>query len=127
HLNARFNLLALERADALFEQLAVKFEADRRDVPALLGAEQIARAANFQVAHGDFEPAAQRRVLFDGADPFAGGSQQACMAWQEQISVSLMLVTSHPSAQLVKVAQAEPVRAINDDRVRVRNIEPALD
>ncbi len=38
-----------------------------------------------------------------------------------------MLVTSDPSAQLVKIAQAEPVGAIDDDRVRVRNIETAFD
>jgi len=49
------------------------------------------------------------------------------MAWQEQISVGLMLVASDPSAQLVQVAQTEPVRAIDDDRVRVRNIESAFD
>src|SRR5204862_3794690 len=71
HLHARFDLVPFKRADALLEQLAVELEADRRDVPALLRAEQIAGAANFQVAHRDFEAAAQRGVLLDGADALA--------------------------------------------------------
>ena len=49
------------------------------------------------------------------------------MARQQQVGVSLVLVTPDPSAQLVKIAQAEAVRAVNDDRVRVWNIEAALD
>ena len=38
-----------------------------------------------------------------------------------------MLVTSHPPAELIKVAQAEPVGPINDNRVGVRDIESAFD
>src|SRR2546430_10330440 len=93
------------------------FKPHRRNVTALLGAEQVARAADFQVAHGDFEAAAQRGVLFDGADPFAGVGQQTRVARQQQVRVSLVLVTSHPPAELIKVAQAEPVCPINDNRV----------
>ncbi len=59
NLHARLHLFALQRAHTLLEQLAVKIKAHRRDVPALLRAEQIARAANFQIAHRDFEPAAE--------------------------------------------------------------------
>ena len=59
HLHARLYLFALERGDALLEQLAVKLEAHGRDVPALLRAEQVARAADLEVAHGNLEAAAE--------------------------------------------------------------------
>ena len=38
-----------------------------------------------------------------------------------------MLVTPDPPAQLVKIAQAKAVRTVNDDCVRIRNIESTLD
>jgi len=94
---------------------------------ALFRAEQVARAADFEVAHGDFEAAAERGVLPDGADPLAHIGQQAGVARQQQVSVSLVLVTPHPPAQLVQIAQAKAVRAVNDNGVRVRNIESTLD
>ena len=49
------------------------------------------------------------------------------VARQQQIGVGLVLVTPDPPAQLVKIAQAKAVRAVNDDGVRIRNIEAALD
>src|SRR5258705_13772202 len=67
----RFDFLAFQRRDALLEELAIKLEADGSDMTALFGAEQIARPADFQVAHRDFEAAAEGRVLLDGAEPLA--------------------------------------------------------
>src|SRR5260221_13815172 len=121
------NLSAFGRADALFQQWAVELEADRRNVAALLRPENVSRAANFEVTHGDFESAAESRVLLDGADPFAGVAQQTSVARDKQIGIGLMLVASHPAPQLVKIAQAKPVGAIDDDRIRVGNIEAAFD
>src|ERR1035441_7694505 len=94
---------------------------------ALLGAEQVARAPNFQVAHGDLEAAAERRVLLDGAQALADVGEETPVPRQQQIRVGLVLVTANPAAQLIEVAQAKPVGAVDDDRVRVRNIEAALD
>src|SRR6266496_5923238 len=45
HLEAWCALLALKRRHALLEQLAVEIEADGGDMPALLGAQQVTRAA----------------------------------------------------------------------------------
>ena len=39
---------------------------------ALLGAEDVARAANLEVAHGNLESAAKLRVLLQRADALAG-------------------------------------------------------
>ena len=111
----------------MLEQLAVKLETDGGDVAALFRAEQIAGAADLKVAHGNFKPAAQRGILPDGADAFAHIGEQAYVARQQQIGIGLVLVTPDPPAQLVKVAQAKPVGAVNDYGVRVWNIQAALD
>ena len=127
HFEAGFGLLAFEVADALFEELAVKLKADGGDVAALFGAEQVAGAADFQVAHGDAEAAAQGGILFDGAEALAGLHQQAGMAGQQQVGVGLVLVTAHPAAQLIEIAQAEAVGAVNDDGVGVGDVQAAFD
>ena len=75
HFQTGFHPFTFERGDTLFEQLAVQFETHCGDVAALFRAEQVARAANFQIAHGNFEAAAEGRVLLDGADPLAGVGQ----------------------------------------------------
>ena len=49
------------------------------------------------------------------------------MARQKQISVGLVFVTSDPAAQLVQIAQSETIRAVDNDGIRVWNIQAALD
>src|SRR2546429_3667156 len=66
HLEARFDFFAFQGSDALLEQLAVEFEADGGDVAALLRPEEVSRASDFEIAHGDFESAAEGGVLFYG-------------------------------------------------------------
>ena len=56
---------AFELADGLFQQLAVQLVADRGDVAALLRAQDVAGAADFQVAHGDGEAGAHVAELLD--------------------------------------------------------------
>ena len=46
---------------------------------------------------------------------------------QQNVRVRLVLVASHPPAQLIQIAQPKPVRAIDDDGIRIRDIESALD
>ena len=56
-------LLALQLVHRLLQHLRVHLEADRRDVAALLVAQQVAGAADLQVAHGDLEAGAQLGVV----------------------------------------------------------------
>ena len=101
----------------MFEELAIQLEADGGDVAALFGAQEVARATNLEVAHGDFEAAAEGGVLPDGGEPFADVGEEPAVAGQEQVGVGLVLVAAHPPAQLVEIAQAEPVGSVNDDGV----------
>jgi hypothetical protein len=49
------------------------------------------------------------------------------MARQEKIGVGLVLRAAHAAAQLVEIGEAEAVGAVDDDRVRVGDIEAAFD
>ena len=60
--------LRLQRLDGVGEHLRVEVEADRRDVPALLRAQQVARAADLEVAQRDLEAGAQLGRLEDGRE-----------------------------------------------------------
>jgi hypothetical protein len=46
---------AFKMRDGALEKLAVEVEADRRYMAGLLRAEQVARAAQFKIAHGEVE------------------------------------------------------------------------
>ena len=60
---------ALAQRDRLLEHLDVQLEPDRRDVAGLLVAEQVAGAADLQIAHGDAQPAAELGVVGQRAQP----------------------------------------------------------
>ena len=45
----------------------------------------------------------------------------------QQIGVRASRATTHPASQLVQLGEPEAVRAVDDERVGVRNIEARLD
>ena len=63
--------LAAQLGDRLLEQVAVGLEADRAQVAVLLGAEQVAGAADLEVARGDAEAGAEVGELDDRRQPLA--------------------------------------------------------
>ena len=65
------HLLALQLLHRLFQQLHVHVETDRVDVPVLLAAQQVARAAQFQVQRRDLEARAQVGELLQRRQPLA--------------------------------------------------------
>src|SRR6266446_2199796 len=94
---------------------------------ALGGAENAAGAANLEIAHGNAKTGAKRAVLLDRVNPFASGADRHHFARQKQIGVSLVFGATDAAAKLIEIRQAETVSPVDDDRVRVRNIETAFD
>jgi hypothetical protein len=66
---------------------AVHFIPDSGDVSGLLTAKEIARAADFQIAHGDAEAGAQLAEFFDGFEAFGCLAQDGTIGGQEQITI----------------------------------------
>ena len=129
HRRARLvlDLLALQLADGLLEQLHVHLEADRLDVAALLAAEQVARAANLEVERRHAEPAAEVGELADGREPLPRHRRQRVARRDQQVRVGRPVGPPDAPAQLVELRQAVAVGAVDDDRVDVRDVEAVLD
>src|SRR5947208_1103830 len=94
---------------------------------ALGGAENAAGPANLEIPHGNAKTGAKRAVLLDRVNPFARGADRHHFARQKQIGVSLVFGATDAAEKLVEIRQAETVGPVDDDRVRVRNIETAFD
>ena len=62
---------ALQLAHGALQHRGVELEADGFDVAALLAAQQVAGAAQFQIERGDFEARAQVAELFQRGQPAA--------------------------------------------------------
>ena len=70
HLGRDLRHLARQLADGFGDHLHVEVETDRGDVARLLGAEQVARAADLEVAHRDLEAGTEVGELADRLQPF---------------------------------------------------------
>ena len=119
--------LALEPGHALPEQLAIQFKPDPHNVSALFGPEQVARSPQFQIAHRDAETGPELVVLADGAQPLPGDVEQSRMTVQQQVGVGLVLEPADTPAELIELRQAETIRALNDERVAIRDVQARLD
>ena len=57
------HLTILQTVDGLLQHLAISCKANAHNMPVLLTAEEIARAANFQIAHGNLKAGTQLRKI----------------------------------------------------------------
>ena len=105
----------------------VRLEADRADEARLRRAEQVAGAANLEVAHRDLQPAAEVRELADRFEPRLRVFGQRLVRLVEQERVRLVVRAPDAAAQLVELREAELVGVVDDDRVDVGNVDPVLD
>ena len=97
------------------------------DLAALVGAQQVAGSADFQIAHGDTKTGAKLIGFEDGVDALAGGLGDLVIVGEQQICVGPVVATSDTPAQLVKLCQTEAVRPVDDDGVDVWHIEAGFD
>ncbi len=124
---AQGDAAGFELFDGFFEDAAVEVEADGGDVAGLFGAEEVACAAYFQVAHGDFEAAAEFAVLADGGGAFAGLARAHHGGREEEVGVGLLGGAADAATELIEVGEAEAVGAVNKDGVDVGHINAAFD
>ena len=119
--------LAGELGDGLAQQLDVELEAERGDVPGLLRAEQLARAADLEVAHRDREAGAELGVVGERRQPRARLRRQLRGVRIEQVRVGEDVGAADAPADLVELGEPERVGALDDQRVRLRDVEAGLD
>ena len=93
---------------------------------ALLGSQQVAGSANVKVLHGYVHAATELAEALDGLKTSAGIGWQRLPWWREHIAERLSLASSHASAHLVQVAQAEVLRLVYDDCIHIRYVNAVL-
>ena len=127
HRPDRLGRPPLELGDGLRQELAVELEADRRDVPGLLVAQEVPRPAQLQVAHRDPVAGAELGVVGQRREPVASLLGELAPVGIEQVGVGVRVGPAHPAADLVELGQPERVGPLHDERVRLRDVEPRLD
>ena len=100
-----------------FQELDVQLESDRRHVAGLLGAEQVARAADLEVAHRDGEAAPELGVIGEGGEPRPRLRRQLLAVGVEEVGVGQGVAPADPPANLVELRQPERVGPLDDERV----------
>src|SRR5208282_855895 len=119
--------LALHFADGTFQHLRVEFEAHGFDVAALLSAEKIPRASQFEIEGGDLEACAEVGKFLERGEAAARDGRQFNFRRQEQVGVGATVRPANPSSKLIELRQTQPVGPIDDDRVAQRDVEAVLD
>ena len=116
-----------QRPGRRFQERAIELVADALDVAGLLGAQDVAGAADFQVAQGDLEAGPQLGELLDRLQPLDGVGRDRLVRLEQQVGVGPVLVAADPAAELVQVGQAVLVGLVDEDRVDVGDVQAALD
>ena len=85
-------------------------------------AENFARAANLHVLHGEEKAGAEFFHLLNGFQTALGLRGQCVFVVNQQVGVGLVMAAPDASAQLVQLREAEFVRAVHDNGVRIRYV-----
>ena len=114
---------ALGPGDGLIQHLDIEVIAHGLHVAVLAVAQQAARPANLQIAHGDAEAGAERRELPDGGEPFLSNVREGLVPAEREVGVGLAAGTAHAASYLVQLGQAHPVGVLNDEGVAVAHVD----
>ena len=121
-----FGAVHLARAhfcEGFFEHVLIQLVTDFFDVAGLFFAEQVARAANVHVMRGEVKARAQRVEAGQNFQALFGLRGQRLTRLGREVGIGAGLGASYPPANLVKLCEAEVIRAVNDQRVGRRNVE----
>src|SRR5204863_975941 len=87
----------------------------------------IARATKFEIERRKSEPRTEIRKFAYRAESSSGNGRQFQFAWDQQIRVCTAVRTPDPPTQLIQLRQTVGVSAVDDDRVRTRNVDAVFD
>ena len=83
--------------------------------------------ADLEVLHRDGHAGAHLGVLRDRREPVVRGLGQRPLGRIGEVGVAALAAAPDPAAQLVQLREAEHVGAVDDQRVRVRDVQARLD
>ena len=93
----------------------------------LLRSQQIAGAADFQVAHGNFEARAQFRKVADGLESFGRHFAQDLILFVDKVGIGQARRPTDPSPHLIQLGEAKVFRPLDDNRIGHGHVEAVFD
>lgn len=98
-----YSLLGVDR---ILQNLDIQVVADRLHTSALLGTEQVPRTAQLQIAHGNFEAAAELGELADSLQAFGRDFAEQPAAPVGKVRIRLAGRPAYTSADLMELRKA---------------------
>src|SRR5690348_393503 len=117
----------LQLDNRILEHRLIELESDFLDVPRLLVAEQIARAANIEVVAGELEACTEIVELGQDLQPLLRRFGDRSRRRHGEIGIGPCLRAADAATKLIQLGKSKTVRTIDDEGVRARDVEPALD
>ena len=127
HVRLGFGLLTAELRHGFTDESDVEVEADAFDVSGLLTAEQVAGSADLEVLHRHLHSGTQFCVCGQGRQTVVCGLGQLCIRRVEEVRVGTFTSTSHSSAQLVELGESVAVGVVDDEGVRIGDVDSGFD
>ncbi len=127
HLGLGLGRVAAELLDGLADESQVQVEADVGDVARLLATEQVAGATDLEVLERDRHARPEIGVRGHRRESAVRVLGERLLWRVEEVRVAPVAATAHPPPQLVELAQAEEVGALDEQRVRRGDVEAGFD
>src|SRR5205085_9774487 len=102
-------------------------EPNSGDRAVLLGTEQVPRAPDLEVPQRDLESLAQLVKAGDDVEAFVCAFGQRAARVVKKVGVSPPPRAAHAAAQLIELSKTETIRALDQYRVHVGDVETRLD
>ena len=109
------------------EHLHIHVIADAFHLSRLVRTEQIARAANLKIAHGNLDAGAEFSKFANRLQSLAGGLGERFEGRYCQIGVCPAGASSHAPSDLVQLRKTEITRVFDNQRVAVGNVDSGFD
>ena len=113
--------------DGFTHEPHIEVEADTCDVARLLAAEQVARAADLEVLHGDLHAGAEVGVAGDRLEPVVGSLGEGRLGRVEEVGIGPLPTSTHSAAELVQLREPQPVGTLDDQGVGVGDVQAGFD
>ena len=118
-----FRLFALTSLDGLFQHFDVHVDAYGVDKSGLVFTQQIASAADRQVAHRDAVAASQLGKLLYGLQTLFGCFIELAAGWRHQVGIGDAVASSDSALDLIHLGESEVLGVVDDDRIGIRDID----
>ena len=116
-----------EVGNRLAHQTDVEVEADAGDMAGLFATEHVAGTTNLEVLHRHLHSGAEVGMAGDSGQPVVRGLGERLLRGIQEVGVGAFTTSTHPTAELVELAQAEYVGPLHDEGVGVGDVQTGLD